>query len=220
MKFSFKSVNSKIDSFLEKSLKIKSSKFRLSVIIVLYLAAIIGLFGVLPFIIGIYLILLVLDEIEHHSTKIAISAIVLIFTLLIGVPWALATYTPSDTQTKSDTSTTTSVVPTQTATQTVAPTPEPTKVETATPEPTKSKVKTVIPKTPIATTPVPGTPEQVAVQPECDPNYSGACVPVASDVDCAGGSGNGPAYIKGPVTVIGRDIYDLDRDGNGIGCEN
>ena len=26
---------------------------------------------------------------------------------------------------------------------------------------------------------------------KCDPNYSG-CVPVASDVDCAGGSGNGP----------------------------
>lgn len=53
----------------------------------------------------------------------------------------------------------------------------------------------------------------------CDPNYSGACVPIASDVDCAGGSGNGPAYVSGPVTVIGYDKYDLDRDGNGIGCE-
>ena len=53
---------------------------------------------------------------------------------------------------------------------------------------------------------------------ECDPNYSG-CVPIASDVDCAGGSGNGPAYVKGPVRVIGQDIYDLDRDGDGIGCE-
>lgn len=53
----------------------------------------------------------------------------------------------------------------------------------------------------------------------CDPNYSGACVPIASDVDCAGGSGNGPAYVRGPVTVIGSDIYDLDRDGDGIGCE-
>ncbi|QVI29484.1 hypothetical protein [Mycolicibacterium neoaurum] len=54
----------------------------------------------------------------------------------------------------------------------------------------------------------------------CDPNYSGACVPIASDVDCAGGSGNGPAYVQGPVTVIGNDIYDLDRDGNGTGCES
>lgn len=52
----------------------------------------------------------------------------------------------------------------------------------------------------------------------CDPNYSG-CVPIASDVDCAGGSGNGPAYVIGPVKVVGRDIYDLDRDGNGWGCE-
>jgi hypothetical protein len=52
----------------------------------------------------------------------------------------------------------------------------------------------------------------------CDPNYSG-CVPIASDVDCAGGSGNGPAYATGPVTVIGRDIYDLDRDGDGVACD-
>ena len=55
-------------------------------------------------------------------------------------------------------------------------------------------------------------------RPECDPNYSG-CVPIASDVDCVGGSGNGPAYVKGPVEIIGTDIYGLDKDGNGIGCE-
>ena len=53
----------------------------------------------------------------------------------------------------------------------------------------------------------------------CDPNYSGACVPIASDVDCSGGSGNGPEYVRGPVTVIGDDIYGLDNDGDGIGCE-
>jgi hypothetical protein len=46
----------------------------------------------------------------------------------------------------------------------------------------------------------------------CDPNYSGACVPIASDVDCEGGSGDGPAYVSGPVTVVGDDIYELDRD--------
>jgi hypothetical protein len=53
----------------------------------------------------------------------------------------------------------------------------------------------------------------------CDPNYSGACVPIASDVDCAGGSGNGPAYVRGPVYVIGSDIYHLDRNHDGVGCE-
>ena len=53
----------------------------------------------------------------------------------------------------------------------------------------------------------------------CDPNYSG-CVPIASDVDCSGGTGNGPAYVRGPVTVIGNDIYGLDRDGDGIGCDS
>jgi hypothetical protein len=54
---------------------------------------------------------------------------------------------------------------------------------------------------------------------ECDPNYSGPCVPIASDVDCAGGSGNGPKYVSGPVYVVGKDIYDLDRDGDGVGCD-
>jgi hypothetical protein len=53
----------------------------------------------------------------------------------------------------------------------------------------------------------------------CDSNYEGACVPNASDVDCEGGGGNGPAYVSGPVKVVGTDIYELDRDGNGTGCE-
>jgi len=58
----------------------------------------------------------------------------------------------------------------------------------------------------------------VPAQDGCDPNYT-PCVPIASDVDCAGGGGNGPAYVEGPIRVIGRDIYELDRDGDGIACE-
>ena len=46
-------------------------------------------------------------------------------------------------------------------------------------------------------------------------------MPIASDVDCAGGRGNGPAYVNGPVRVIGSDIYGLDgNDNDGIGCES
>jgi hypothetical protein len=40
-------------------------------------------------------------------------------------------------------------------------------------------------------------------------------VPVASGEDCDDGSGNGPAYVRGPVTVVGYGTYDLDRDGDG-----
>ncbi|MEH6740792.1 MAG: hypothetical protein V7695_19935 [Sulfitobacter sp.] len=59
-----------------------------------------------------------------------------------------------------------------------------------------------------------------STQVQCDPNYQNPpCVPIASDVDCAGGRGNGPAYVAGPVNVIGTDIYGLDRDKDGIGCE-
>lgn len=35
------------------------------------------------------------------------------------------------------------------------------------------------------------------------------------DYDCAGGSGNGP-YYAGVVRVIGSDVFDLDRDGDGV----
>ncbi|WP_407359246.1 G5 domain-containing protein [Microbacterium sp. LTA6] len=54
---------------------------------------------------------------------------------------------------------------------------------------------------------------------DCDSNYADACVPISSDVDCAGGSGNGPDYVQGPVRIVGSDIYDLDRDGDGIACD-
>ena len=60
-------------------------------------------------------------------------------------------------------------------------------------------------------------PSQAA--PACTPGYS-PCIPPGPDVDCAGGSGNGPRYVQGPVTVTGSDPYGLDSDHDGIGCEN
>ena len=53
---------------------------------------------------------------------------------------------------------------------------------------------------------------------KCDPNYS-SCVPVASDVDCKPGNGNGPKYFTGTAKVLKKDIYGLDRDKDGIACE-
>lgn len=53
----------------------------------------------------------------------------------------------------------------------------------------------------------------------CDPSYAGACLdPSSPDYDCAGGSGDGPDYT-GFVLVVGDDHFDLDRDGDGTGCE-
>jgi hypothetical protein len=67
----------------------------------------------------------------------------------------------------------------------------------------------------------PPAPEPNAVAPEpaneCHPSYD-PCVPIASDLDCEGGSGNGPVYT-GRVLVIGPDEYGLDDNGDGIGCE-
>ena len=72
--------------------------------------------------------------------------------------------------------------------------------------------------TPIIPPPRPTTTTTSAPESSCHPSYTGACVPIVSDVDCAGGSGNGPEYV-GRVNVVGPDVYDLDRDGDGVGCE-
>ena len=89
---------------------------------------------------------------------------------------------------------------------------------TVQPTPTRN-----IPATNIPTTKAPATkaPTKAPTRPagNCNPNYS-PCVPNDPvDVDCKGGGGNGPSYVDGPVRVIGNDVYGLDKDGDGIGCE-
>ena len=53
----------------------------------------------------------------------------------------------------------------------------------------------------------------------CDARYRGVCVPIATDVDCVEGKGNGPSYFRGPAAYEGTDPYGLDRDRDGILCE-
>jgi hypothetical protein len=104
-----------------------------------------------------------------------------------------------------------STSPTPAATIKPAATPKPTPLPT--PKPTvKIVYHPPAPTAPPATVP--------PSKPSCDPNYSGACVPnvYPADVDCAGGSGNGPYYVQGPVQVIGTDIYGLDSNHDGVAC--
>jgi len=55
----------------------------------------------------------------------------------------------------------------------------------------------------------------------CTSGYSPCLQAGPSDYDCYGGEGNGPAYTDPGVTyqVTGSDPYDLDGDGDGLGCE-
>lgn len=64
------------------------------------------------------------------------------------------------------------------------------------------------------------TAEPAPKKPEsrCHASYSGCLKPDSGDYDCAGGTGNGPNYT-GPVEVLGPDVFDLDRDNDGWGCE-
>lgn len=52
----------------------------------------------------------------------------------------------------------------------------------------------------------------------CTPGYS-PCLPRLYDYDCKTGKGDGPGFT-GKVKVTGNDPYDLDRDGDGIGCNS
>jgi hypothetical protein len=54
----------------------------------------------------------------------------------------------------------------------------------------------------------------------CDPNYEGACLdPEAEDYDCAGGEGDGPEYVEGPIRITGEDRFGLDGNEDGVACE-
>ena len=67
-------------------------------------------------------------------------------------------------------------------------------------------------------TPPPAPPAPSPAPRDCQ-GYS-PCIPPGPDVDCAGGSGNGPRYVNGPVSVNGSDPYGLDSDGDRVGCED
>jgi hypothetical protein len=66
-------------------------------------------------------------------------------------------------------------------------------------------------------------PPTSSTAPACDPNYVGACIPPglsASDVNCAPTAVPPGGYqVQVRVQVVGTDVYDLDRDGDGYGCD-
>ena len=95
-----------------------------------------------------------------------------------------------------------------------APTEEPTEEPDGTDGVTGSD--TVDPTPTSTPTPEPPTPTPPQA---CHPSYEGACLdPNAEDYDCEGGSGDGPLYT-GEVKVVGPDVFELDHDNDGIGCE-
>ena len=111
--------------------------------------------------------------------------------------------------TASPTSTSTSAAPPTTAAPSTTSTEPPTTTTTARPTTTTTTAR------PTTTTIAAPAPAQ-----SCTPGYD-PCIPPGPDVDCAGGSGNGPRYVNGPVQVDDSkgDPYGLDRDHDGIGCE-
>lgn len=108
----------------------------------------------------------------------------------------------------------TTASPTTEAPTTAAPT-------TAKPRPTPTTRR----PTPTTRKPTPTTryrpPTTQAPVRNCDSAYPDACLHDGiGDYDCAGGSGNGPNYVDGPIRVRPPDPFGLDSDGDGVGCES
>jgi hypothetical protein len=68
----------------------------------------------------------------------------------------------------------------------------------------------------------PPPPTTTSAPRNCDPAYPDVRLHQGiGDYDCAGGSGDGPNYVEGPVRVLPPDPFDLDGyDNDGIGCES
>ena len=123
--------------------------------------------------------------------------------------------------------------PTTTAPTTTAPTTAPTTAAATTaaatagsvaplPKPKPKPIPKPIPKPAPKPAPKPSPAPKPAPAPStCDPNYAGQCLKDGiGDYDCSSGSGNGPNYVYGTVRVVGSDPFGLDRDNDGLGCED
>jgi hypothetical protein len=102
-----------------------------------------------------------------------------------------------------------------TANTTSRPAPHATPTPTPTPIPTPhTAARTTQPPKPTSST------ATAAPVRNCDPAYPDVCLHDGiGDYDCAGGSGNGPNYVPGPLRVLPPDPFGLDRDHDGTGCE-
>ncbi|GAA3839532.1 hypothetical protein GCM10022243_02390 [Saccharothrix violaceirubra] len=157
--------------------------------------------------------------VRHKPLSIAAALVVAVFMIaaIAGKKDDRKTAAPAAATV---TTTSVAIIPTPTVTAThVTTAPPTTTAAPTTPAPTTVVPPPVTTQPPVTQAPPPVAPAPTQpAQPDCHPNYSG-CVPIAKDVDCAGGKGNGPAYVEGPITVIGKDVYDLDDDKDGIACE-
>jgi hypothetical protein len=151
----------------------------------------------------------------YKRKRVLIPAFVLLFLIVVG-----SLTDESGTQRSTEVELAASgAATTTTSTATISTEPTATTARpTTTKPPATTRARSKAPSPP--TTRRPRPPATEAPASDCHPSYSGVCLRVgAGDYDCAGGSGNGPHYVAGPIRVRGLDPFDLDRDGNGVGCE-
>jgi hypothetical protein len=146
--------------------------------------------------------------------KVEVRGIAAAAPTTVEVTTSSITELPQTTTTEAPTTVTTTAAPTTTRPPVATPPPPPPAPRTfaaAAPPPP--------PPPPRATS---ATSAPTSGDHPCSSEYEGACVPAGvEDVDCGGGSGNGPYYVyEKNFRSVGSDPYGLDADKDGYACES
>jgi hypothetical protein len=145
-------------------------------------------------------------------------------TCLLGLLLLLATAACDASKEEADVRAQDAPTVESTTTTTEAPTTTTAAPTTTAPTTTSTVPPTTVPPTTTTTRRATTTTTAKAVAPatsSCHSSYQGTCIPPdVSDADCAGGTGNGPWYVQEKnVRVVGPDVFGLDADHDGYGCE-
>ena len=115
----------------------------------------------------------------------------------------------------------------QSQSQSPSPSPSPSSASPSAVPPVPAPVD-VVPKpiVPKPAAPKPAPPRKTVPKPpvkpqsNCHPAYPSKCLKDGiGDYDCSSGTGNGPNYVVGPLTVRAPDPFRLDANHDGVGCE-
>ncbi len=151
------------------------------------------------------------------NTHLNVRGLVLVAVAVLGVAGCASTIQAPQTSTSASHARPSSSSHPRTSTSSPASKhATPTTAHRAAPKTTSAPARTPKP----ATSSAKPAPVRSSPRANCDSAYPDVCLRDGiGDYDCAGGSGNGPNYVDGPIQVRAPDPFGLDADHDGVGCE-
>ncbi|HOX41133.1 MAG TPA: thermonuclease family protein [bacterium] len=94
-KRNFIQLTQSLSSFLAETLGIKSRRWQGVIVSIFYAFLGVFIFTIIPFVIGFSLLGIIGTRTKNKSLKYGFSIVVILLTLLVGIPWTAAMYSPS-----------------------------------------------------------------------------------------------------------------------------